>query len=338
MPRRLTLLLFALATMAACTRERSADQETSSEYEVTELRYQGFSGMVMFPELAEDLGYFAPITLKFVGNTISGPQDIQTVATGDTDFGLAFNGSIIKLIAAKAPVRAVVGAYGVDALTWSGFFVLEDSPIHSARDLIGKKVAVNTLGAHHAFMLREYLHRNGLSADEAKQVELIVLPPVNTEQGLRQKQVDVATFSNILRDKALERGGIRKLFSDYDLYGAFTAGSYVMSQRFLARNPKTARKFVEGVGKAIEWARATPPEQVIAREQAIIRKRKRDESADAVRYWKSTGIAGKGGTMSNREFQIWLDWLIRAGELKARLVKVEDLFTNAYNPFDVTKS
>jgi len=75
--------------------------------EKTELRYQGWTGQVLFPELADDLGYLAPLRLKWVGNTISGPQDIQTVAIGDVDFGGAFYGAIIKLIAAKAPIKAV---------------------------------------------------------------------------------------------------------------------------------------------------------------------------------------------------------------------------------------
>jgi ABC-type nitrate/sulfonate/bicarbonate transport system substrate-binding protein len=335
-PSALLSVVLAFA-LSACSSVKSKDPETSSDYELNELRYQGSAGLVTFPELAEDLGYLAPVTLKFVGNTISGPQDIQAVATGDTDFGMAFNGAIIKLIAAKVPIRAVVGGYGVDQQTFSGFYVLEDSPIRSARDLIGKKIAVNTLGAHHEFMLREYLQRNGLSSAEAKQVELIVLPPVNTEQGLRQKQVEVATLGNLLRDKALERGGIRALFTDYELFGTFTAGSYAMSQRFLARNPKTARKFVEAVAKAIEWARATPREQVIARFKAIIAKRKRDENADAVSYWKSTGIAGKGGTLSAREFQLWLDWLVKEHELAPGAVALRDVFSNDWNRYSANR-
>jgi len=131
--------------------------------EKTEIRYQGWAGQVTFTELAEDLGYLAPLKLKWVGNTISGPQDIQTVVTGDIDIGGAFYGAIIKLIAAKAPIRAVVGYYGSDDNTYNGYFVKEDSPIKTARDLIGKKVAVNTLGAHLEFVLREYLARNGLT-------------------------------------------------------------------------------------------------------------------------------------------------------------------------------
>src|ERR1700760_4762834 len=114
--------------------------------EKTEIRYQGWAGQVTFIELADDLGYLAPLKLKWIGNTISGPQDIQTVVTGDIDIGGAFYGAIIKLIVAKAPIKAVVGYYGSDDSTYNGYYVKEDSPIRIARDLIGKKVAVNTLG------------------------------------------------------------------------------------------------------------------------------------------------------------------------------------------------
>src|SRR5690349_7382189 len=94
--------------------------------EKTEIRYQGWAGQVTFTELAEDLGYLAPLKLKWVGNTISGPQDIQTVVTGDIDIGGAFYGAIIKLIAARAPIKAVVGYYGSDADTYYGYYVKED--------------------------------------------------------------------------------------------------------------------------------------------------------------------------------------------------------------------
>ena len=65
--------------------------------EKTEIRYQGWVGQVTWIELAEDLGYLAPLKAKWVGNTISGPQDIQTVVTGDVDIGGAFNGAVVKI-------------------------------------------------------------------------------------------------------------------------------------------------------------------------------------------------------------------------------------------------
>jgi len=53
-------------------------------------------------ELAADLGYLQDLKLDWVGNTISGPQDIQSAATRQTDFGGAFNGAVVKLVAAGA--------------------------------------------------------------------------------------------------------------------------------------------------------------------------------------------------------------------------------------------
>ncbi|WP_239472484.1 hypothetical protein [Streptomyces sp. NEAU-S7GS2] len=67
------------------------------------LRYQGWAGSVILPELAEDLGFLDDVKLKWVGNTISGPQDIQSAATGQVDFGGAFNGAVVKLAARRRP-------------------------------------------------------------------------------------------------------------------------------------------------------------------------------------------------------------------------------------------
>jgi ABC-type nitrate/sulfonate/bicarbonate transport system substrate-binding protein len=326
------MLTFALA-LAGCSKSAGKPTVQGSGLEQTELRHQGVVGAVSFPELAEDLGYLSPLKLNFVGNTISGPQDIQTVVTGDTDYGVAFDGAVIKLIAAGAPIRAVIAAYGVDDETWSGFYVPESSPIHTARDLIGKKVSMNTLGAHSEFVLREYLERNGLTPDEAKQVTLVVVPPISAEQTLRARQVDVATLGGILRDKALERGGLRLLFSDYQLYGAFNAGTYVFKNKFIEQNPKTVARFVDGTSRAIEWARTTPRDQVIARMVAIIQNRGRGEDSSTVRYWKTTGIDSPGGVIRDRDFQIWIDWLVRAGELKPSELRASSLFTNEFNPF-----
>jgi ABC-type nitrate/sulfonate/bicarbonate transport system substrate-binding protein len=229
--------------------------------------------------------------------------------------------------------RSDAAARSKDQQTWGGFFVLQDSPIRSARDLIGKKVAVNTLGAHHEFVMREYLARNGLSKDEIAQVTLIVVPPVNAEQALRQGQVEVAVLQGILRDKSQERGGIRSLFSDYDLFGEFTAGSYVMTRDFLSTHPHSARRFVEATARAIEWARSQPPKDVAARFESIIARRGRAEDASSVKYWHSTGIAGQGGLIKEREFGMWIDWLVKDGQLTPGQLQLKDVYTNELNPF-----
>ncbi|GAA3139328.1 ABC transporter substrate-binding protein [Nonomuraea roseoviolacea] len=329
--RHALVAVLLAAGAAACGSAQGAAKPGGAE--VKELRYQGNVGSVTYPELAEDLGYLGDIKLKWVGNTTSGPQDIQSAATGQTDFGGAFNGAIIKLKAAGAPIKAVIGYYGSDQRSFNGYYVTENSPIRTARDLIGKKIGVNTLGAHHEAVIKEYLKRAGLTPQEIRQVQLVVIPPVNTEQALRQGQLDVGTLGGVLKDKALQRGGLRPLFTDIDLFGPFTAGSVVLREDFIARNPTTTRKFVEAYAKAIDWAQTHPREEVVARFQKIIAKRGRNEDATTVAFWKSTGIAGKGGVIAAKEFQTWIDWLAREGEIKPGQVKAADLYTNAYNPY-----
>ncbi|MFI9169660.1 ABC transporter substrate-binding protein [Streptomyces lincolnensis] len=328
--RRQFLSLLGLSAVAVSC-GTSASGASAAKNQTKTLRYQGWAGQVTLPELAQDLGYLEDVKLDWVGNTISGPQDIQTAATGQIDFGGAFNGAVVKLAANNAPIKSVISYYGADKYAYNGFYVLEDSPIRSARDLIGKKVGMNTLGAHSEAMLDIYLRRGGLSRADVGNVEPLVVPPVNTEQSLRQKQIEVAVLGGILRDKALATGGIRPLFTDYELLGAFSAGTYVMTDRFLKQNPDTARTFVTAVGRAIDWSRATPHDEVVARMTAIVKKRGRNEDAAPLKYWHSYGVAEKSGLITGKELKLWIDWLVERGDIQKGQVTLSDLYTNEFN-------
>ncbi|WP_433652123.1 ABC transporter substrate-binding protein [Micromonospora zamorensis] len=335
-PRRAilrTLGAVAALTLLTGTAACGGADAAAGGGQTTELRYQGSVGQVTLPELAADLGYLGDVTLNWIGNVTGGPQDIQATATGQSDFGGAFNGAIVKLAAANAPITAVVSYYGSDAQTFQGYYVLDDSPIRNPRDLIGKKVGMNTLGAHAEAVLKTWLARGGLTPAETRQVELVALPPVNTEQSLRQKQIDVAVLGGVIRDKAVASGGIRTIFTDYELLGAFSGGTYVFRDDFIKRNPETLRTFVTGVGKAIEWARTQPRETVVTRMRDIIGKRGRNEDPSLVTYWKSSGVAGRGGVIGEQEFGTWIDWLASEGELRGDRPKAADIYTNRFNPF-----
>jgi len=334
------LAMITSITFVGCSPDKGNDLQVADKtsIEKLELRYQGTAGFVTYPELAEDLGYFGPIKLNYLGNIIGGPQDLQALATGGVDFATAFNGAIVKLAVSGVDIIALVGSYGSDKNTAFGFYVPENSPIKSARDLIGKKIAVNTLGAHAEFVIKEYLSRGGLTKDEIDQVELTVLPPVNSEQALRANQVDATQLNGILKDKAFERGGLRELFTDIGLYGEFTAGNYVMTRKFINENPNTVRKFVDGTARAIEWARTTPREEVVARYTEIINKRGRAEDARLVKFWKSTGIADKGGLITPNQYQQWIDWLVQDGQLAPNKIKASDLYDNSFNPYNVSEN
>ena len=330
------LLLGVFLNCLSCSKREKAPAPSASAtraYETLELRYQGM-GTLIYPELAEDLGYLAPIKLRHLGDTFSGPQDVQSVATDQTDFGMAFNGAIVKLVASKAPIRSVVGVSNVDAEQWNGIWVLEGSDIRGPRDFIGKKVAMNTVGAHSEFVLREYLTRGGLKREEIDQVTMVVIPPISAEQTLRQGQVDAAHFLSITQDIASEKGGLRRIVTDYDLFGSFNAGSYVLAERFIREKPNTARKFVEGVARAVEWARTTPRAEVMARLERSLRERKRSPQAiTMLKYWRPPAKHTRGGLLTERDFSIWIDWLVKDGKLGPSSIKPSDVFTNQFNPF-----
>lgn len=328
------LVLVLVAFCCSCNRAPEQGDGAGGVIEIKELRYLGGSGSVSFAELGEDLGYLAPLKLKWVGNVLGGPEAIQAVTSGDVELGSAATGSVVKLLAAGAPIQQVMASGGVDDLTWGGYFVLENSPLHVARDTLGKKFAVNTLGAHAEFMIREWLRRGNVSHEEAKQVTLVVTPPANSEQTLRQGQVDVAGLSGVLRDRALERGGIRPLFTDRDLFGNFNSTTYVMRKRFIAEHPEAARLFVASTARAIEWARKAPPDVVRARLRDILQRRNRGEDPSLAKFWHSVGIGSVGGLLSDQDIQMWIDWLTREGDLDRNKVgKASELYTNEFNPY-----
>ena len=343
--RRSFLSLLAAAavlgpTAAACatnspkkTADFAALAASKGDPETGSLNYQGAAGSVTLPELAADLGYLQDLKLNWVGNTNSGPQYIQSAATKQTDFGGAFNGAVVKLVAAGAPITAVVSYYGVDKYAYNGLYVKQDSPIRQPRDLFGKKIGMNTLGAHDEAVLDIYLQRAGLGAGEIKQVEPLVVPPINTEESIRLGQIDAGFLGSILRDKALARGGLRALTTDYDLLGDFSAGTYVLRDDFIRANPNTVRVFVAGVAKAIEWSRTTPIPEVVDRMSAIIAKRKRNETNAATKYFKSWGVAGPGGSVKRAEFQTWIDWLVKQGSIAQGKISAAKVYTNAFNPY-----
>lgn len=294
------------------------------------IRYQGSVGTVLPLELAASLGYLGDLRLDWIGNSISGPQDIQATVTGDTDIGGAFNGAIIRLIAAGAPITSLYGYYGIDSTIWSGFYVREKSDIRSVTDLPGRTIGANTIGGQTEDVLKLKLKQAGLDEDAA---QLVVVPPVSAESSLRSGQLDVAVLGGPLRDLALSRGGIRPVFTDYGLLGTFTCGCDVMRDKFIRDNPDTVRTVVAGTARAVAWSQTQPRARVVEQFARIIKARKRQEDDSQLKFWHGYGIAERGAVIAEREFTVWLDRLVDTGIVGRHQLSVSQLYTNRFNPY-----
>jgi ABC-type nitrate/sulfonate/bicarbonate transport system substrate-binding protein len=321
-------LLLAGVGLTGC-----AESAASGAKSTDTIRYQGYQGSVNLPELAKALGYLDDVKLKYVGTVQGGPQSIAALVSNQVDYGAAFNGAIAQIASTGAPITSVISYYGSNGPVNSSLLVKDDGKVNSARDLIGKKVAVNTLGANAEAVLDTYLAKGGLSQDEIKKVTLVPLPGINEEAALREGKVEAAYLFGALKDAALSRPGLTTLVTDTDLVGPYNGGSIVLRDQFIKANPDLTKTFVAGLAKAVDYASTHSADEVKATLQAWLTKQGRTDDAKALALWKGLGVATKGGLIRDEDFNLWLDWLKSRGDVKTDAIKASDIYTNKYNPF-----
>jgi ABC-type nitrate/sulfonate/bicarbonate transport system substrate-binding protein len=335
----LIALMTALAACGGGGSDATADGGGSSSSsgggdEPTQIRVQHFPGFISPYEVAAKLGYLGKLELKQVGVVTGGPESIQAVATDQTDVGGAFPSAVIKLIAAGGPVKAVIGQFGADAQAYSGLYVPEDSSIKTAKDLIGKKIGVNTLGANSEAVIHLWLKEQGLSQEEVKEVELVVIPPVNMEEALKQHQLDGAIMGGAVREKAERDGGVRRIFKDVEFLGSYLNTTTVLNDSFIEDHPVATKELVGGIAKAIRYMQTEPAAKVVKLGEEIADEEGFSEDKETIKYWKSLGVPGEGGLILPREYPMWIKYLEEEGELEPGKVTPEDAYTNEFNPYD----
>ncbi|MCF8571950.1 ABC transporter substrate-binding protein [Gordonia sp. HY002] len=312
---------------------------TEEEAEPTTIRYQSSAGLINYLEVADALGYLPGLTLDWIGESGGGPASLQALATHQSDIASGpFNGAIAKVVSAGVEVTAVAAAYGSSGDVSSSIVTLDDHKITKGQDLIGKKVAVNTLGANAEAILDTYLKQEGLSDDEIDDVTLVPLPGINAESALRQGQVDASYTAFAAKETAMKHGGLRVLADDVDLVGPYNGGSYVLRNGFIEHSPKTTRALVGGITKAIDYAQRHSTTEVLDLYGKYLDEHDRSDERKSYTSWNGNGIATAGGVLRDQDFSIWLDWLQASGEVDADAVNPSELYTNKFNPFADRKS
>jgi ABC-type nitrate/sulfonate/bicarbonate transport system substrate-binding protein len=295
------------------------------------IRYLASQGGLSAHELAEELGYFdgTGITLENVGYAQGGPASLVALAGGSVELGSAATAAVLNSIAAGNDFVAAYPSQGINDEVQSIFYVLEDSPIKTVEDIVGKTIAVNTLGAHLDYVVREALHQKGLPEDGAN---LLVVPGPQLEQVLRSNQVDIATFGywqTTFTGAALQNGGLRAVFDDTDVLGEIAGGFVVLRRDWIEAHPEEAKAFVEGSVKALDYARENPEETkaIFARVLA-----ERGENAEVAQFFAGYGVR-EGGLPVERDIQFWIDVLERQGTVPVgKLVAKDILYVTGNSP------
>lgn len=291
--------------------------------EEVKFRYLASQGGLSAHELAAELGYFdgTGITIENVGYATGGPASLIALASGDVEIGSAATSAVLNSIVGGNDFVAAYPSNGINNEVQSIFYVLEDSPIRDIKDIAGKSIAVNTLGAHLDYTIREALHSVGLPTDAANQ---IVVPGPQLEQVLRSGQVDISAFGywqTTFEGVAKQKGGLRAIFDDTDVLGEIAGGFIVLRRDFIEKHPEAAKVFVEQSERALDYARENPKETKAIFAKALA---ERGENPDIAQYFRGYGVR-PGGKAVERDLQFWIDVLVREGKLKQGQLSANDL-------------
>jgi NitT/TauT family transport system substrate-binding protein len=203
---------------------------------------------------AKDKGFFAKAGIDARILVVSDPaQLVAALLSGDAQFsGLNIGGAAI-LKSRNAPIRMVASGamYRPDAPN-SALVAAPGRHIKQARDLRGKRIAIDATNTIAHIGLLKWLKTNGVSAGD---VELVTMPFAQMLGPLRHGDVDAAVLPEPYLTLALQRHATRIAY----IFDAVCARP-CLSTLWLARrdmDPVVAARFRNGIGDAARWANDT---------------------------------------------------------------------------------
>jgi NitT/TauT family transport system substrate-binding protein len=142
--------------------------------------------------------------------------------------------------------------------------VLPSSGIRTVQQLAGKTIAVNALAGLPVLLIDTVLEENGLSP---AQVHYVVVPFPAMGAALVSYRVDAAFMIEPFLTQAETTAGVEELFDlDQGATQNFPLTGYVVTQAWMARNPKTAAAFTAALERGQRIAASSRPavEKVLA--------------------------------------------------------------------------
>jgi sulfonate transport system substrate-binding protein len=186
---------------------------------------------------------------------------LEYLNSGSVDFGSTAGLAAVLSRANGNPVKAV---YVYSRPEWTALVLPKGSPIHSVKDLKGRKVAATTGTDPYLFLLRA-LHDAGLRRSDIEQVNL---QHADGRAALEQGRVDAwAGLDPHMAASQLEAGSTL-LYRNvaYNTYGFLNT-----TDAFAAQHPDAVQGVIEAYERARKWIIAHPKEtaQLLSQEAHI---------------------------------------------------------------------
>lgn len=211
--------------------------------------------------LGQQKGFYSKRGLKLSMTTAQGGAAIVPgVVSGQFQFGFSNMTSLMIAQSQNVPVKAVVNGVastGVAGKDFGAITVKKGSPIKSAKELEGKKVAVNTLKNINETAVRESVRKAGGDPSKVKFVELAFdQMPAALDSG----QIDAAMVVEPALATVKSQGATEIASSLVDVAKGLTVAMYFTSTQYEQKNPDVVKKFQEATAESLAYADAHPDE------------------------------------------------------------------------------
>lgn len=344
MPNRKIILLTAVIAVALAGAGWLAFNKTQSTPETVAIRVLESTGPTQWELVKKltgrDILLEEGVTLEPIQSVQSGggTVSLQALLANNVDTAGSAWPAWINIIAHGGKIKALLGTIvstKENKSGTSGLLVLEDSSIRTIRDLVGKRIAVNVLGAEADYVIRQYLKNNGISIS---QVELVVVPSENQEQMLRSRQVDAVAWTTSggpYFDMTVEKGGVREIpgTRNFDTKGETVLFGIGFRNDFIDKHPDVVRKYIRAydTSRRILYTEFNNnPDRVRKAYEEIATKK--GSNPRMAKYYEASSWTPKFPFIADKDLQWWIDRFTEDGLLKPGQVKPSDIYTNAFNP------
>jgi NitT/TauT family transport system substrate-binding protein len=129
---------------------------------------------------------------------------------------------------------------------------LPESPIRSAKDLVGQSIGVIVLGSVSSLGVAAWLEAGGV---DVSSVKLYELPFTTMVAALRRGTIAAALIAEPVLSQALDRKDVRVLAHAYDAIAkSFFIAACFSTRPWITANPEVARKLAATLDEAGRWA------------------------------------------------------------------------------------
>lgn len=211
--------------------------------------------------LGERKGFFKKRGLKLsLSPAQGGAAIVPGVVSGQFQFGLSNMTSLMIAQSNNVPVKAIANcsaSTGVDGKDFGAVTVGKGSPIKTAKDLEGKKVAINTLKNINESAVRESVRKAGGDPDKVHFTELAF---DQMPAALKAGRVDAAMVVEPALTTIKGQGGSEIASPLVDVAKDLTVSMYFTSVRYAQQNPEVVKKFQEATAESLAYANEHPDE------------------------------------------------------------------------------